>query len=152
MAHKTIQAAERRRRAPEPPATHSRRRPGGGAERVLTYTIVLFQISALVLLALKSNPVDRQALILAAVFPLGTLALTMTLDRIWHIDRALLLMVLLLCSIGMVTLQDITQTETAPQTGAVLYTIHMRAGGRDSHCAAHDALGKLVVGPLWPWA
>ncbi len=113
MAHKTIQAAERRRRAPEPPATHSRRRPGGGAERVLTYTIVLFQISALVLLALKSNPVDRQALILAAVFPLGTLALTMTLDRIWHIDRALLLMVLLLCSIGMVTLQDITQTETA---------------------------------------
>ncbi len=129
MAHKTIQAAERQRRAPGP--ARRRRDSDAGAERVLMYVIVLFQISALVLVALKTNPADTQALVLAAAFPLGTLTLTMALDRIWHIDRALLLLVLLLCSIGMVMLEDITQAVTArkqalffiPAVGALIAAI-----------------------------
>lgn len=116
MGRNTIQENERRRRrqgAANSDSPHKTLRARQSAERLFTYVIVLFQISAFVLVALKTQPIDTQALMLAAIFPVGTLLITMLAERVWHVDKALLLMVLLLCSIGMVTLEDITKAETA---------------------------------------
>ena len=80
MGRNTIQEAERQRSRPASPV-HARH-AGRGALRLLTYITILFQISAFVLLALKTQPIDIQALILAAAFPLGTLALDMVVRRV----------------------------------------------------------------------
>ena len=85
MKKNTIQANDMKRARPAP--ARANRRAGAAAERLLTYVIVLFQISAFSLIALKSQPVDMQALIMAAAFPLGTLLLKMLIDRVWHVDR-----------------------------------------------------------------
>lgn len=95
------------------PNDRARRRTGAGAERLLTYATLLFQISSLLLIALKTQPIDRQALLLTVLLPMATLAVTITFDRVWHVDKTLLLLVILLCSIGMATLEDITKPVTA---------------------------------------
>ncbi len=129
MKKNTIQANDMKRARPAP--ARANRRAGAAAERLLTYVIVLFQISAFSLIALKSQPVDMQALIMAAAFPLGTLLLKMLIDRVWHVDRILYLLTMALCSIGMVMLEDITKPVTAlkqaiffaPAIGAMLIAI-----------------------------
>lgn len=129
MKKNTIQANDMKRARPAP--VRANRRAGAAAERLLTYVIVLFQISAFSLIALKSQPVDMQALIMAAAFPLGTLLLKMLIDRVWHVDRILYLLTMALCSIGMVMLEDITKPVTAlkqaiffsPAIGAMLIAI-----------------------------
>lgn len=129
MKKNTIQANDMKRARPAP--ARANRRAGAAAERLLTYVIVLFQISAFSLIALKSQPVDMQALIMAAAFPLGTLLLKMLIDRVWHADRILYLLTMALCSIGMVMLEDITKPVTAlkqaiffvPAIGAMLIAI-----------------------------
>ena len=129
MKKNTIQANDMKRARPAP--ARANRRAGAAAERLLTYVIVLFQISAFSLIALKSQPVDMQALIMAAAFPLGTLLLKMLIDRVWHVDRILYLLTMALCSIGMVMLEDIPKPVTAlkqaiffaPAIGAMLIAI-----------------------------
>lgn len=129
MKKNTINANDMKRAQSAPKRIN--KRAGAAAERLLTYVIVLFQISAFVLIALKSQPVDTQALIMAAAFPLGTLLLKMLIERVWHADRTLYLLTIALCSIGMVMLEDITKPITAlkqaiffvPAIGAMLVAI-----------------------------
>ena len=147
MGKNTIQESERKRRL----QTHSydaarARRARESVERLLTYVLILFQISAFVLIALKTQPADTQALILAAAFPLGSLALSMLVERVWHADRPLLLITLLLCSIGMVTLEDITKAETA-RSQAIFFIIACAA-----MLAAIVIVRRMTRWEKWSWA
>lgn len=144
MGRNTIQEAERQRNRPASPA-HARH-AGRGALRLLTYVTILFQISAFVLLALKTQPIDVQALILAAAFPLGTLALDMLIRRVWHADRALLMLVMLISSIGMVTLVDITKPVTA-RSQALFFIVAIAA-----MLIAIVIIRRMTRWEKWSWA
>lgn len=144
MGRNTIQEAERQRSRPASPA-HARH-AGRGALRLLTYVTILFQISAFVLLALKTQPIDVQALILAAAFPLGTLALDMLIRRVWHADRALLMLVMLISSIGMVTLVDITKPVTA-RSQALFFIVAIAA-----MLIAIVIIRRMTRWEKWSWA
>ncbi len=86
--------------------------------RLLLTAVVLFQILALLLLALKPEA-TVQPLILAAAVPLTTIIITNLMGKIWPVDRAILILVLLLCSIGLITLSDVCRSEETPRTHAV---------------------------------
>lgn len=144
MGRNTIQEAERQRSRPASPV-HARH-AGRGALRLLTYITILFQISAFVLLALKTQPIDIQALILAAAFPLGTLALDMVVRRVWHADRALLMLVMLISSIGMVTLVDITKPVTA-RSQALFFIVAVAA-----MLIAIVIIRRMTRWEKWSWA
>lgn len=144
MGRNTIQEAERQRSRPASPV-HARH-AGRGALRLLTYVTILFQISAFVLLALKTQPIDVQALILAAAFPLGTLALDMLIRRVWHADRALLMLVMLISSIGMVTLVDITKPVTA-RSQALFFIVAIAA-----MLIAIVIIRRMTRWEKWSWA
>ena len=144
MGRNTIQEAERQRSKPASPV-HARH-AGRGALRLLTYITILFQISAFVLLALKTQPIDIQALILAAAFPLGTLALDMVVRRVWHADRALLMLVMLISSIGMVTLVDITKPVTA-RSQALFFIVAVAA-----MLIAIVIIRRMTRWEKWSWA
>ena len=113
MKPNTIQQAEMQRAALHTPDKARRRIPGAAATKLLTYAVVLLQITGFSLVALKTQPADMRALLLAAALPLSTLALTMGLDKKWHIDRPLLLLVMFLTTTGMLVLQDITKPPTS---------------------------------------
>lgn len=144
MGRNTIQEAERQRSRPASPV-HARH-AGRGTLRLLTYITILFQISAFVLLALKTQPIDIQALILAAAFPLGTLALDMVVRRVWHADRALLMLVMLISSIGMVTLVDITKPVTA-RSQALFFIVAVAA-----MLIAIVIIRRMTRWEKWSWA
>ncbi|MGI6238740.1 MAG: FtsW/RodA/SpoVE family cell cycle protein [Christensenellales bacterium] len=86
--------------------------------RLLLSAVLLFQALAGLLLALKNPPFDMQALILAAALPLATWLVSRVIVRFWPVDRALVIMALLLCSIGILTLQDIARSPITPRTQA----------------------------------
>lgn len=90
---------------------------------LLNYAIMLFQATALVLLAFKTNPVDWQALRFAAILPACTVLLTRLLPRIWKIDRVLLSLMLFLCSVSIVTLKDIARSPKTPLDQAVFMAV-----------------------------
>lgn len=115
MKKNTVQESDKARKRTAP--IRRRRSAGAAAERLLTYVIVLFQISGFVLIALKTQPIDKQALAMAAIFPLGTLFLKMFIKRMWRTDSVLYLITMALCSIGMVMLEDITKPVTALKQG-----------------------------------
>ena len=87
--------------------------------RLLLTAVLIFQALAMLLIVLK--PVDKtvQPLILAAAIPLGTLLITNLMGRIWPVDRAILILVLLLTSIGLITLSDVCRSEETPRTQAL---------------------------------
>jgi len=86
---------------------------------LLLYAIVLFQASAMLLLTLRTDPIDTQSLILAGVMPAVTLLCVKGLPRIWKIDRVILALVLFLCSVSVVTLTAIARAPITPLTQAV---------------------------------
>ena len=86
--------------------------------RLLLTAVVMFQLLALLLLALKPEA-GMQPLVLAAAVPLTTIIVTNLMGRIWPVDRAILIMVELLCSIGLIALSDICRSEETPRTHAV---------------------------------
>ena len=86
--------------------------------RMLLTAVVIFQLLALVLLALKPEA-TLQPLILAAAVPLATILVTNLMGRVWPVDRAILILVLLLCSIGIISLSDICRSEETPRTHAI---------------------------------
>ena len=86
--------------------------------RMLLTAVVIFQFLALLLIALKPEA-GMQPLILAAAVPLSTILITSLMGKIWPVDRAILILVLLLCSIGLISLSDICRSEETPRTHAV---------------------------------
>ena len=75
--------------------------------RLLLSAVMLFQFTAMLLISLQEKPVDTQALILAVALPAVTWLVVMAFGRLWPIDRAILILALLLCSVGIITLSDI---------------------------------------------
>ena len=87
--------------------------------RLLLSAVMLFQAAAMLLIAFQKGAVNTQALILAAALPLATALVTALMGRIWPVDRAILIMVLFLCSIGVITLSDIAKSSITPRNHAV---------------------------------
>lgn len=87
--------------------------------RVLETLVILFQISAMTLLAFRSNPIDQQALMLAVIMPVTTVFIGKALPKFWKIDRVVLTMALFLCSVSIVTLTAIARSSVTPLNQAI---------------------------------
>ena len=86
---------------------------------LLLYAILLFQVSAMLLLTLRTEPIDVQSLLLAGAMPAVTLLCMKLLPMIWRIDRVIMALVLFLCSVSVVTLTAISRASITPLTQAV---------------------------------
>jgi len=87
---------------------------------LLQYSVILFQITAMLLLAFKTEgQIDTQALMFAAAMPLCTVLICKLFSRCWPIDRALLLLVMFLLSVSLVTLKAIARSPITPGEQAV---------------------------------
>ena len=95
--------------------------------RLLLSAVMLFQFTAMLLISLQEKPVDTQALILAAALPAVTWLVVMAFGRLWPIDRAMLILALLLCSVGIITLSDIARSKETPLTQAIYALIGIAA-------------------------
>ena len=87
--------------------------------RLLLSAVMVFQAAAMLLIAFKTNPINLQALVLAAALPLATALITGLMGKTWPVDRAILIMVLFLCSVGVITLSDISKANVTPRTQAI---------------------------------
>ena len=87
--------------------------------RLLLTAVMLFQCAAMALIAFQSGAVNRQALILAVALPTVTMLTTIFMGKVWPVDRAILIMVLFLCSLGIITLSDIARADVTPRTQAI---------------------------------
>ncbi len=85
---------------------------------LLLYAIALFQASAMLLLTLRTEPIDTQSLLLAGAMPAATLLCVKGLPRLWRVDRVILSLVLFLCSVSVVTLTAISRSSVTPLTQA----------------------------------
>ena len=85
----------------------------------LLYIIVLFQLSAMVLLSLKDGAIDMQALYLAGIMPTATVLLVKLLPKIWKIDTLILTLTLFLCSVSVITLTAIARSSITPRNQAI---------------------------------
>ena len=90
---------------------------------LLVYAVALFQVSAMLLLTLRTDPIDRQALLLAGAMPAVTLLCAKGLPRFWKIDRVVLTLVLFLCSVSLVTLTAIARASVTALTQAVYIAV-----------------------------
>ena len=87
--------------------------------RLLLTAVVIFQALAMLLIALKPETASLQPLILAAAIPLTTILVTNLMGKIWPVDRAILILVLLLASVGLIALSDICRSEETPRSQAI---------------------------------
>ena len=87
--------------------------------RLLLSAVAIFQALALALVAFRGDAVSTQALILATAVPLGTILTANLMGRLWPVDRAILILVMLLLSVGVITLQGIAKSESTPRTHAL---------------------------------
>ena len=87
--------------------------------RLLLTAVMIFQAAAMTLIALQSGELDRQALILAAALPTVTALTTVLMGSLWPVDRAILIMALFLCSLGIITLSDIARSNITPRNQAI---------------------------------
>ena len=82
---------------------------------LIEYGVMLFQLTAMLLLAFKTpGSVDPQALTFAVAMPAATFLLMRLVSRLWPVDRALMLMVLFLLSVSLVTLKAIARSPITP--------------------------------------
>ncbi len=91
----------------------------GKDDGMLTWLVVLFQFSAMLLLAFRKETVDRQALYLSVIMPAVTVLTLKGLPKIWRVDRTILSMVMMLCSVSVVTLSAIARAAITPLTQAI---------------------------------
>ena len=56
--------------------------------------------------------------VMAAALPLVTGLVTALMGRLWPVDRAILILVMFLCSVGLITLSDIAKSDITPRTQA----------------------------------
>lgn len=87
--------------------------------RLLLLGVLVFQLLAMALVAFKDETVSVQALVLAAALPLATLMVVNLMGKLWPVDRAILILMLLLVSIGIITLSGIARSEVTPRTQAI---------------------------------
>lgn len=87
--------------------------------RLLLTAVMLFQLLTMGVIALKGGEVSRQALTLAVVLPLATMLIVSITGKLWPVDRAILILVLLLLSVGIIALSAIAKSEVTPKTHAI---------------------------------
>ena len=87
--------------------------------RLLLTAVVIFQALAMLLIALKPETASLQPLIFAAAIPLATVLVTNLMGRLWPVDRAILILVLLLASVGLIALSDVCRSEETPRSQAI---------------------------------
>ena len=87
--------------------------------RLLLTAVMLFQAACMGLIALQSGAVNPQALFLAAALPVVTALTTVTMGKMWPVDRVILILALFLCSLGIITLSDIARSDVTPRTQAI---------------------------------
>ena len=87
--------------------------------RLLLTSVATFQLLAMLLVALRPAQGSLQPLILTAAIPLCTVLVTNLMGKIWPVDRAILILTLLLCAIGLITLSAICKSESTPQIQAI---------------------------------
>ncbi len=95
--------------------------------RLLLTGVMLFQLTGMLLLAIKSDSFDGQALLFAAAMPLITFLVVKLFSKLWPIDRALLILTLFLCSISLVTLKDIARSSITPMEQAYFVLMGLAA-------------------------
>ena len=91
--------------------------------------VILFQFTSMLLLAFKGEVLNTQALIMAFAMPAVSKITVSFFSRVWHVDRATLIMALMLNSIGIVTLQAIARADVTPLTQAIYSLIGIAAMG-----------------------
>ncbi len=91
--------------------------------------VMLFQFTGMLLLAVKVDSFDLQALAFAVLLPAVTFLTVKLFSKFWPIDRALLILTLFLCSISLVTLKDIARSSVTPQNQAVSMLIGLVSMG-----------------------
>ena len=94
---------------------------------LLSYAVMLFQLTAFLLLAFKKQPLDMQALTFAVGLPIITYVVVTVIPRIWKIDRILLTLVLFLCSVSLVTLQDVARAPSTTTEQAMFMVLGLGA-------------------------
>ena len=87
--------------------------------RLLLTAVVIFQALAMLLIALKPETASLQQLIFAVAIPLTTILVTNLMGKIWPVDRAILILVLLLASVGLIALSDVCRSEETPRDQAI---------------------------------
>ena len=87
--------------------------------RLLLTAVMLLQLSTMLVIAFKGGAVSTQALMLAAVLPVATMLIVSITGKLWPVDRAILILVLLLLSVGVITLSAIAKSEVTPKTHAI---------------------------------
>lgn len=86
--------------------------------RLLLTSVILFQALTLILIHLNPERQSAQTLIMAAAVPFCTFLVVNLLGKICPVDRALLILIMLLCSIGIITLSAVCRSESTPRTHA----------------------------------
>ena len=81
---------------------------------LLVYAILLFQVTAMLMLTLRDSPIDTQSLVFAFLMPLVTLVCVKVLPVFWPVDQVLLSLVLFLCSVSLVVLTAISRSPVTP--------------------------------------
>lgn len=79
--------------------------------KLLLSAVMLFQCVSALLLAFKGDTVDMQAMMFAVAIPAVTWLVSTQITRLWPVDRAIIIMTLFLCSIGIITLKDIARSD-----------------------------------------
>ena len=94
---------------------------------LLLSAVMVFQFLAMLLIAFQRGSVNVQALCFAVALPLGTWLVTTLMGRVWPVDRAILILVLLLCSVGLISLSDIAKANVTPRTQAIYAVVGIAA-------------------------
>ena len=128
--------------------------------RLLLSAVMIFQVIAMLVIAFQSGTANLQALILAAALPLATALVTALMGKAWPVDRAILIMVLFLCSVGLITLSDIAKSDETPRTQAIYALVGLAAmfigaafirGWRHWKKFTPALMGLCVLTLLTPW-
>lgn len=82
--------------------------------RLLLTGVVLFQFAAMLLVSFRGGSLDTTKLLAAVALPLGTLLITNLMPRLWPVDRAIVILVMMLSGVGIITLYDIARVNTTP--------------------------------------
>lgn len=87
--------------------------------RLLLTAVLALQFLAMLLVALQPGAESWQRLIFTGAIPLCTLLVSNVMGKIWPVDRAILILTLLLCSIGLIIQSDICRLESTPRTQGI---------------------------------
>ena len=82
--------------------------------RLLLSSVVLFQLAAMLIVSMRGGKFDTTKLLVAFALPVTTLAVANALPRLWPVDRAIAILVMMLTGTGIITLYDISRVNTTP--------------------------------------